>query len=189
MKASTILMSKRNLNLPNILSIIRILLVGVLIIFFKKGMMVAAFVTYLTASATDLIDGYIARKYDLITPLGKLLDPLADKLMLITVLCCMYLSGILPLWVLLVIASKEALQVLGGFLMFKRRDTVVQSNIIGKATTVLFSVSVVLLFLHHYVSPYDIYVLIFTVLFAIFALVQYVVMYLKAANETKKDKE
>ncbi|MEX1377590.1 MAG: CDP-alcohol phosphatidyltransferase family protein [Eubacteriales bacterium] len=187
MKAKTILMSKSNLNLPNILSIIRILLVGVLILFFKKGMTLAAFITYLTASATDLIDGYIARKYDLITPLGKLLDPFADKLMLVTVLCCMYLSGILPLWVLIVIVTKEALQILGGFLMFHKRDTVVQSNIFGKLTTVFFSFSVVLLFLHDYVSPYDIYVIIFTVLFAIFALVQYVVKYLRSSSGQEKE--
>jgi len=180
MKASTILISKRNLNLPNILSIVRILSVGVLIYFFNKGMHVAAFITYLAASATDALDGYIARKYDLITPLGKLLDPLADKLMLVTVLVCMYFANILPLWVVIVIVSKEAVQILGGLLLFHKRDMVVQSNIFGKLSTVFFSVSIVLLFWHEYVSPYDIYAIIFTVLFAIFALIQYIVKYINA---------
>jgi len=171
--------------LPNILSIIRILMVGVLILFFKLDMKIAAFFTYLTASATDVLDGYIARKYDLITPLGKLLDPLADKMMLVTVLACMYFARILPLWILIVIAAKECVQVLGGFLLFHKKDTVVQSNLFGKLTTVFFAISVVLLFWHDYVSPYDNYALIFTVVFAIFALVQYFVKYLKGIHKNE----
>ena len=115
-------------------------MVGVLILFFKLDMKIAAFFTYLTASATDALDGYIARKYDLITPLGKLLDPLADKMMLVTVLACMYFAKILPLWILLVIAVKECVQVVGGFLLYHRKDTVVQSNLFGKLTTVFFSI-------------------------------------------------
>ena len=189
MKPSEILLSKRNLNLPNILSIIRILMVGLLILFFKLDMKIAAFFTYLTASATDAMDGYIARKYDLITPLGKLLDPLADKMMLVTVLACMYFAKILPLWILIVIAAKECVQVLGGFLMFHKKDMVVQSNIFGKLTTMFFAISIVLLFWHDYVGPYDYYALIFTVVFAIFSLVQYFVKYIKAIHKNENELE
>ena len=187
MKTSEILLSKNNLNLPNILSIVRILMVGVLVLFFKLDMKIAAFFTYITASATDLLDGYIARKYDLITPLGKLLDPLADKMMLVTVLTCMYFAKILPLWILLVIAVKECVQVVGSFMMFHKRDTVVQSNLFGKLTTLFFSISVVLLFWHEHVKPYDKYALIFTVIFAIFSLVQYLVKYIRAINSENKN--
>ena len=161
-------------------------MVGVLILFFKLDMKIAAFFTYLTASATDALDGYIARKYDLITPLGKLLDPLADKMMLVTVLACMYFAKILPLWILIVIAVKECVQVLGGFLLFQRKDTVVQSNLFGKLTTVFFSVSIVLLFWHDYVTPYDNYALIFTVSFAVFSLVQYFVKYIRALHKNEQ---
>jgi len=180
MKPGDILLARRNLNLPNILSIIRILMVGVLIMFFRLNMRVAAFITFIAASATDVLDGYIARKYNLITPLGKLLDPLADKLMLTTVLACMYFVKILPLWIVIIIFIKEFVQILGGFLLFHRKDTVVQSNIFGKLTTVFFAVSVVLLFLHEYVAPFDEYALIFTVGFAVLSLVQYFVKYIKA---------
>ncbi|MBN2878120.1 MAG: CDP-alcohol phosphatidyltransferase family protein [Clostridia bacterium] len=179
MKPGDILLTKRNLNLPNILSIIRILMVGVLIMFFRHNMRFAAFLTFVAASATDALDGYIARKYNLITPLGKLLDPLADKLMLTTVLACMYFVKILPLWIVLIIFIKEFVQILGGFLLFHRKDTVVQSNIFGKLTTVFFAVSVVLLFWHEYVVPFDEYALLFTVAFAVLSLVQYFVKYIK----------
>lgn len=188
MKPSDILLSKSNLNLPNILSIIRLLMVGVLIWFFIKGMLVAAFITYVVAGLTDVLDGYIARKYDLITPLGKLLDPLADKLMLVTTLACMYFAGFLPLWILIVIFIKELVQIVGGFLLFHKKDTVVQANIFGKLTTVFFSISVVLLFWHDYVEPIDKYALIFTVLFALFALVQYFVKYITSVKEHEKQK-
>jgi len=183
MKPSEVLSSRRNLNLPNILSIIRLMMVGVLIWFFAKGMLIAAFIVYVLASLTDALDGYIARKYDLITPLGKLLDPLADKLMLIAVLACMYFVGLLPLWILIVIFVKECVQIIGGFCLLHKKDTVVQANIFGKLTTVFFSISVVLLFWHEYVAPFDSYTIIFTVLFAVFALVQYFVKYLKAIKE------
>ena len=189
MKPSEILLSKSNLNLPNILSIIRLLMVGVLIWFFTKGMLIAAFITYVLASFTDALDGYIARKYDLITPLGKLLDPLADKLMLITVLSCMYFAGFLPLWILIVILLKEFVQIVGGFFLFHKKDTVVQANIFGKLTTVFFSISVVLLFWHDYVVPVDKYALIFTVVFAVFALVQYFIKYIKAVKESENNNE
>ena len=183
MKPRSILMSKGNFNLPNILSVLRLLSIVLLIWFFKNGMNMAAFITYLAASATDAIDGYIARKYDLITPLGKLLDPLADKLMLITVLVCMYISGILPLWIPIVIVIKEFVQIIGGFFLLHKKDTVVQSNIFGKLTTVFFSISVVLLFWHDYLAPYDKYALVFTVIFAVFALIQYIVLYVKAVEK------
>jgi len=154
-------------------------MVGVLIMFFRFNMRFAAFLTFVAASATDALDGYIARKYNLITPLGKLLDPLADKLMLTTVLACMYFVKILPLWIVLIIIIKEFVQILGGFLLFHRNDTVVQSNIFGKLTTVFFAVSVVLLFWHEYLAPFDEYALLFTVAFAVLSLVQYFVKYIK----------
>lgn len=159
-----------------------------LVLFFQKMMYEKAFIIYVAASATDALDGFIARKYKLITPLGKLLDPLADKLMLVTVLVCMYLAKRLPLWILLLIFVKEVLQVVGSLVMYKKRDTVVQANIFGKATTVLFSISVILLFLHDLVEPFDTYAIMFTAAFAIFSLLQYVYKY-NSVNNPKKINE
>ena len=69
-------------NIPNILSIIRICLVGVFVALFFTGNEIAALIVFLTAGATDVIDGYLARKNNWITNLGKILDPVADKLIL-----------------------------------------------------------------------------------------------------------
>ncbi len=96
-------------------------MIGALIYFFLNDYYYVAFFTYVLASITDLVDGYIARKYNMITPLGKLLDPLADKLMLLSVVICMFIKGWIPLWILLVILGKELLQIVGGIIMFRHK--------------------------------------------------------------------
>ena len=80
---------KKNLNVPNVLSLIRLLLVPVYLILFVRGQKTAALVVFAAACFTDLLDGRIARKYNLITDLGKLLDPVADKVMILTAMFSM----------------------------------------------------------------------------------------------------
>jgi CDP-diacylglycerol--glycerol-3-phosphate 3-phosphatidyltransferase len=102
----------RHLTLPNQLTILRILLVPVigaaLAVDFADHYQVSA-VAYATAAATDTLDGRIARSRNLVTELGKFLDPLADKLMVITVLVILASQSLLPSWVVVVIAAREFL--------------------------------------------------------------------------------
>jgi CDP-diacylglycerol--glycerol-3-phosphate 3-phosphatidyltransferase len=80
-------------NVPNILTIFRIALIPVYIVFYRKGDYYVALTVFLVASLTDFLDGKIARKHHLVTSFGKLADPLADKLMCITVLLSFTFSG------------------------------------------------------------------------------------------------
>jgi CDP-diacylglycerol--glycerol-3-phosphate 3-phosphatidyltransferase len=102
----------RHLTLPNQLTILRILLVPVigaaLALDFTDHYQVSA-VAYATAAATDTLDGRIARSRNLVTELGKFLDPLADKLMVITVLVILASQSLLASWVVVVIATREFL--------------------------------------------------------------------------------
>lgn len=102
----------RHLTLPNQLTILRILLVPVigaaLALDFTDHYQVSA-VAYATAAATDTLDGRIARSRNLVTELGKFLDPLADKLMVITVLVILASQSLLASWVVVVIAAREFL--------------------------------------------------------------------------------
>ena len=84
---------KKNLNVPNVLSLIRLLLVPGYLILFVRGQKTAALVVFAAACFTDLLDGRIARKYNLITDLGKLLDPVADKVMILTAMFSMTIGN------------------------------------------------------------------------------------------------
>ena len=85
-------------NISNILSIIRICLVFVFLALFFTDNVLLALIVFLVAGATDIIDGYLARKYNWVTALGKILDPVADKLMQCTVLICLLIGGYIPVW-------------------------------------------------------------------------------------------
>jgi len=134
------------INIPNILTVIRILLLPVVVWRFVVGDATGALIAYLAAMLTDALDGIIARKFNQITALGKLLDPLADKLSLVTLLGLFVSDGQIPLWVLAIILLKEAAMVIGGGVALKR-GIVVYALPIGKVTTVVFVLSIVARFL------------------------------------------
>lgn len=125
----------------NILTSLRLLLVPVFpAVYFAshpKSHFIAMCV-FLVAGFTDFLDGYIARRYQMVTALGTVLDPLADKLMLLTVLITLNISGTLPLWVVVLIVVKELFMIFaGGFLYFRKSKFVIPSNYFGKAATAL----------------------------------------------------
>lgn len=127
------------MTIPNILTIIRLISTPVFAVVFICGGQKLYFVSlfiFIFACFLDLVDGYIARKYNMITDLGKVLDPIADKVLVITVLVCLRVTGALDLWFLYFIIIKECLMVLGGILLYKGNKVVVKSNIFGKLATV-----------------------------------------------------
>jgi CDP-diacylglycerol--glycerol-3-phosphate 3-phosphatidyltransferase len=98
------------LNVPNVLTVVRILLVPVLIVALLEktggGDLLAAIV-FATASLTDAIDGYLARSRNWVTTFGKLMDPIADKLLIIAALIALVSLGRLEAWVAMVIIARE----------------------------------------------------------------------------------
>ena len=127
------------LNVPNVLTMIRALLIPVYWVLFMDGRHYIALAVFIIASLTDLLDGYIARKYHLITNFGKLMDPLADKLMVLSVMLSLVIKEFVCWPPLAIILIKEGLMVLGGAVMLKK-GIVVYAEKIGKyaqATTVL----------------------------------------------------
>ena len=124
-------------HIPNILSFMRLMMVGVFVRFFLENRFVAALITYVVAFCTDLLDGYLARRNNWVSNLGKLLDPFADKLMLLAALFCFFYAGWIPLWLLAVVVAKEFIMIIGGFLLF-RKKVVVYSDWFGKSATGFF---------------------------------------------------
>ena len=130
-------------NIPNILSIIRICLVFVfVVVFFSPLSKIWALVVFLSAGATDVVDGFLARRNNWITDLGKVLDPFADKLMQCTVLVCLCIEKVVPIWFLVIFFAKELLTLLLGFIAIRRRSVVVVSKWYGKASVCLFYVTI-----------------------------------------------
>lgn len=92
---------------------------------------------------TDVLDGYIARRNNLITKWGQVMDPLADKLMQLTVLICLTIKKMLPLWVTIIVGLKEVSLVIGAvFLYFRKEKLVIPSNKYGKVATVVFYIAI-----------------------------------------------
>ena len=143
---------KKNMNVPNALTLLRLLLVPVYVVLFAKGRKYWALITFMVASFTDLLDGHIARKYNLITDFGKLMDPLADKVMVITAMFSMvignrYIPGVIPLAAVVVLFLKETYMVLGSSQLLKR-GLVVQSQMSGKVAHCAFILGLVLSYFH-----------------------------------------
>lgn len=162
------------MNVPNMLTVIRFFLIPVFVyVFYSPDISnntLWALVVFIIAGATDLLDGYIARKYNLITKWGKLMDPLADKLMLLTVLISLYIKGIIPEIIIIIVFIKEFLMIGGAIFLYKNRKIVVESNFFGKIASASFYVAVIAKILKW---PYSNAMLYIAVFLTLLALVQY----------------
>lgn len=143
---------KKNLNVPNVLTLIRLLLVPVYVAFFAVGRKYLALITFMVASFTDYLDGQIARRYNLITDFGKLMDPLADKIMVLTAMFSMvfgnqHIPGVIPLVPVLILFVKEVYMVHGSYRML-RKGLVVHSQMSGKVAHCAFILGLVLSYFH-----------------------------------------
>jgi cardiolipin synthase len=174
-------------NIPNILSLFRLILVFVFPFAFFKGNMLWGLLVFVVASATDWLDGMIARKTNSITDIGKVLDPLADKMMLIMALVCLFIRGKIPTVVLIVMGAKELGMVIGGIVLYSKK-MIIPAMTGGKLATVTFFVGVVLTFLGDYlpwvgqVATIILYVAMFI---ALGAAVQYGLVLLRRQQEKK----
>lgn len=168
-------------HIPNIISLIRILMVGIFIGLFSAERYVAALAVYMFAFFSDVLDGQIARRYNWISNIGKLLDPLADKLMNLSALLCIFTAkhrGVY-LTILLLVAFKELLMITGGLLLLKRR-VIVYADYAGKFATGCFAVGTVLTLISLFrtgVEPWNIVILLLATFFSYYALVHYAVIY------------
>lgn len=175
------------MNIPNALTIIRFLLIPGFVYFFFSPMEYGvriAIVIFVIAGLTDILDGFIARRYNLITRLGIVLDPLADKLMLLTVLISITMKNQIPFWIIVVVAIKETLMILGAISLFNHHDIVVPANRFGKLSTIAFYIAILAF---AFELPYSQLLLDGFVVLTIVALVVYVNNYIAIRHQHKMD--
>jgi CDP-diacylglycerol---glycerol-3-phosphate 3-phosphatidyltransferase len=137
------------MNLPNKLTIFRVLLIPFFVVILLTDFLGVysnwiALIIFVIASLTDLLDGFIARKYNLVTNFGKFMDPLADKLLVSSALICLIETGQLAAWVVLIIIAREF--IISGFrLVASDNGVVIAAGKLGKYKTVFQMIMVCLL--------------------------------------------
>lgn len=163
---------------PNSLTILRILLIPLILYFIAVDNYVAAAIVLVISGITDVADGAIARKFNLITDFGKLVDPLADKLTQIATLIAIVVKGIIPIWILSIFIIKEIVMICGASFLYGRQ-TVVFSKWYGKLATVVLYIAMFLSMLIKQFNLTEIYAQINNYLYyiaiacTIFSLVMY----------------
>lgn len=172
-------------TLPNILTTVRLVAIPFMgyFIFSGKGegqtarmFSMIAFAFFVAIWLTDAADGYIARKYAMVSDFGKIYDPFVDKVFQFATAFMMLLIGKMPLWVVIFILVKEILMILGGAYFLQQRKLVVRSKWYGKVSTVLFVLALATLFFLNKDNQYLAhFIFIAPVLMATFSTVCYAV--------------
>lgn len=194
-------------HIPNILTVARFFLIPFIIYFIAVDRYVLAFIFLTISGLTDILDGIIARKFNFITNFGKLIDPLADKATQISVLITLTFKDIIPFWMIVIVALKEATMIAGASFLYGK-ELVVSSKWYGKLSTVLFYVAIVCSFGIKYwntiaedpansVAPlpqFDMWIYYLAIAATIFSLVMYYITfykqgYLKKENLKIQDKD
>lgn len=183
---------KEIFSIPNILCYVRILLLPVFAVLFcwKQDILAAAVV--LLSAATDVVDGIIARKCHMETELGKILDPLADKLTQAVVSGCL-LFRYPVMWILFtVIVIKESFQGIGGLLLYRKMKTMRSSEWFGKLSTAFFYAVMAYLVLFA-PEPAQAWYVVVPVLIStglmLFALVRYFIRFVQVVSSLKSEGE
>jgi len=130
-------------NIPNILTCMRFIIIPIFAYYLHNESYYIAASLFVLGGITDVLDGYIARKFNLITSFGKLADPLADKMMQITALVLLTTQQKIPAVILIIVISKEAFMGMGSILLYKKENFVVSANWYGKLATVIFFVAII----------------------------------------------
>ena len=163
-------------QIPNILTIFRFILIPFIVINLVYDSYIAAFVIFTISGLTDILDGFIARKYNFITNFGKLIDPLADKCTQIITLGTLAIKDIIPMWIIIIVILKEFIMVAGASFLYGK-ELVVSSRWYGKLATVLFYIAIVCsLFIKEFEFSFDfsIYIYYLALISTIFSLIMYI---------------
>jgi CDP-diacylglycerol--glycerol-3-phosphate 3-phosphatidyltransferase len=152
------------LNVPNVLTVIRILLVPVLVVALLEktggGDLLAAIV-FVVASVTDAIDGYLARSRNWVTNFGKLMDPIADKLLIVAALIALVALGRLDAWVAMVVIAREFAVTVLRVAVGTQQGVVIAAGWFGKLKTALQVAMVLVLIIAGHDRPGWVYALVY----------------------------
>lgn len=177
------------MNVPNLLSLLRLAMVPLFAAaFFQPGPTARYWAAgiYALAFVTDIADGWIARHFNQVTRLGRILDPLADKLMTFTVIICITVADIIPVWAVVIFFLKEAAMGIGALSLYRKVDDVISANWLGKTSTgVFFVVCAALVLFPGIPAPWAAGLIAFALALTIAAFFGYLRQYLTVAGRRK----
>lgn len=177
---------KSQLTIPNILTLLRLLVIPYLVYLIVQDTRHGfAFLCFTAIWMTDVLDGYIARNYNQISDLGKVFDPLVDKLFQIaTALAFVYIQK-LPVWALVTLFIKEVLLTIGSVMLWNRK-TVVSAHWYGKITTFLYVVAFsILFFLPREEKIWQHLIFVLPTLLSYYSLISYTLLHHAALQQLK----
>ncbi|MDD5065669.1 MAG: CDP-alcohol phosphatidyltransferase family protein [bacterium] len=182
----------KKITLSNMISLSRIVLLPLVAIIIRKNTYqynYFALFLLLIFVATDFLDGFLARRLHQISKLGKILDPLADKICIVTISYLLFLYKNFPLWAFLFLLIREFFILSGGIILLKKKNIIFSSNIAGKLGTFFISLSLLgyLLLGTDYLLPYTLLIISFTLYFVAFLL--YMLDYMKVMSYVKLTKK
>ncbi len=187
-------------HIPNALTILRFILIPFIVLSIVNENYIEAFIFLTLSGLTDVLDGFIARRFNFITNFGKLIDPLADKTTQIAILVTFALKDIIPMWILLIVFIKEFVMIAGASFLYGK-ELVVSSRWYGKLATVLFYLAIVSSFIIKYVNAtsllpedtfsfvpqFDIYIYYLALIATVFSLVMYYITFYKQGYLKKEN--
>jgi CDP-diacylglycerol--glycerol-3-phosphate 3-phosphatidyltransferase/cardiolipin synthase len=168
------------MNLPNKLTIARMIAVPFFIAAFMLGMYPVALVLFCAASITDYFDGKIARSQNLVTNFGKIMDPLADKILVYSALCLFIETDAIEAWMLIIILAREFI-VAGMRTVAASEGRVLAAGMSGKIKTVLQMIAVIVMLAGHWLSDYPVimtagyYIFIASLIMTVYSGCEYVI--------------
>jgi cardiolipin synthase len=104
------------LSIPNLITVLRILMVPVVVWSIATGRMQLAFLLFLAAAISDAVDGFLAKRFGMTTELGAYLDPLADKVLIVSIYVTLGITGVIPLWIVILVVSRDFM-IVGGIML------------------------------------------------------------------------
>ena len=180
------------MNLPNKLTIFRVILIPFFVVFLlldpeNQMFRYIADAIFIIASLTDMLDGKIARKHNLVTNFGKFMDPLADKLLVCSAMICLVETRQLPAWIVIVIISREF--IISGFrLVASDNGVVIAASMWGKFKTVFQMLMIIVLIANIPLAVFDIIGTVLTyvaLVLTVISLVDYIVKNRQVLKEQK----
>jgi cardiolipin synthase len=180
------------MNIPNLLTLLRILLVPLIVIFLIDEAYLKALITFFISGITDALDGFLARLLHQKTALGAYLDPIADKALLVTCFLTLSIEGIIPGWLTVVVISRDVIILAGTFILFMMSVSFeIKPILISKITTALQIITVLLvLILKSLPGSFDYSWILFlywlTALFTIISGLKYISVGMKHHSEASQ---